>query len=103
MRSLGQVGPININRQNREALPQSRGHESFFPSETGERSEEFESDGDEDAPGRGTVRYSGDIEPTEQLSVSTDVGMILGVDAPEDRAAVSASSLRKASSSRSNL
>lgn len=48
------------------------------------------------------MRYSGDIEPREELSASRE-GVRLGVDAPEDRAAVSANSFRKASSSRSNL
>jgi hypothetical protein len=50
----------------------------------------------------GTDRLSGDIEPTDELSVSTGVARV-GVEVPEDRVAVSPSSLRNASNSRSNL
>lgn len=50
----------------------------------------------------GTDRLSGDIEPTDELSVSIGVAR-MGVEVPEDRVVDSASSLRNASNSRSNL
>lgn len=82
------------------------GHEFFLSTEIGERSgfePALELDSGEDTFGSGTGRYSGDIEPTDELSVSTGVGTRLGVEAPDERAVVSANSLRKVSNSRSNL